>query len=96
MLIVKFKQISCDILPWATGTLIFRAGGMIDETISSIWLFMPGQNMTPFALFYHFTMPRCPMWICFIISFLMAEGMTILSPLNVNPQDRAWMSPLLV
>ena len=36
------------------------------------------------------------MWICFTISFLIAEGMTILSPLNVNPQDRAWMSPLLV
>ena len=50
MLIVKFKQISCDILPWAIGTLMFRAGGMI-ETISSIWLFIPGQNMTPFARF---------------------------------------------
>ena len=96
MLIVKFKQISCDILPWAIGTLMFRAGGMI-ETISSISLFIPGQNMTPFARFSTSPCPGAgPMWIRFGISFLIAEGMTILSPLNVNPQDRALMRPLLV
>lgn len=55
------------------------------STISSICLFMPGQNKVSLALCLLFSIPMCAVWMRSNISALSTCGMMIFSPLNRSP-----------